>query len=278
LFLIGGYKNAGDKLLKDILLYILYRMSVNYERLPCSYCGEINAKYTHIRDDDSDDESLFGRCDECDKDYWNDRYQSSACKYYDQQHQKYLKSKQYQIDMALEEELRLEEEERQKRLAEKRAKAAMTGWSFLTLSPDHNLRGFNYNSGTIEQLKNWCKLWFKLIEYEEYAWIIESGKHEDKPHLHIHAMVKLRKGKSGHHKRDLCNHFNSFFPNHQLIGDDYHLVKCNTPEITNDKFNYMINDRKGSHINFEDLTETHNAYGVEGVITTKKITPNINST
>lgn len=249
-------------------------MSVNFELLPCDYCGEINAKYTHIRDDDSDDESLFGRCDKCFDNFINARFSQIRGI------QEYLEAKEAKwkpLDDKINEELRLEEEERQRILAIKREQQQMVGWSFITLSPDHNLRAFNYNSGTIQQIKNWCNLWFKLVEYEEYAWIIESGKHAVSPHLHVHAMVKIRRGKSKHHKRDIINHWNSFFPNHSLMGDDYHLVKCNTPEITNDKFDYMINERKGSHINFEDLTETHGAYGAEGVITTKKITPNINS-
>ena len=102
-------------------------------------------------------------------------------------------------------------------------------------------------------------------------WVIESGKHEAKPHLHIHFICQIRKDRSKKHKANLIRARNSYFPNNKLIGDGYHIIHCNTKQIVQDKFNYTSNDMKGSHQNFEDLA-SHGGVGAFGVITSRLIT------
>lgn len=142
------------------------------------------------------------------------------------------------------------------------------GWSFITLSPDHKMRGFDYKD--FEALKNWCNNWFSPKIYKEYIWVIESGKHADAPHLHVHFLCQINNSKK--HKSNLIKNWNSSFPNNKLIGDDYFLIKCNTQEIVDDKFKYMKNEYKGSHMNFEDLSLL-GGQGACGFITSKLINP-----
>lgn len=124
------------------------------------------------------------------------------------------------------------------------------GYTFITLSPDHNTRKIEYNPVNIAKLIQFCRAQFTTEKYSYFAWIVESGKHINDPHLHVHAFVKIIDSKN--HKRDLLTMWNKFFP--PLIGDDYHIVKCNTKEMFVDKQNYLKNDRKGTHMNFEDLS------------------------
>lgn len=138
------------------------------------------------------------------------------------------------------------------------------GWSFITLSPDHKKRGFSYPED-FGSLKMWCEDWFSTRIYEKYAWVIESGKHADRPHLHVHFICQIRGDRSKKHKLNLTRSWAKCFPNNQLVGDDYHVVRCNTQEIVDDKMNYLINDRKGSHSNFEDLAP-HGGVGAVGVL------------
>ena len=151
-------------------------------------------------------------------------------------------------------------------LDKKEHKINFGGFTFLTLSPDHNQRNIKYCTENIEKLKQFCKAQFTDINYSYCKWVVESGKHADKPHLHIHAFCRIRNPR--HHKRDLCCLWKKFFP--ALIGDDYHIVKCNTKEMFEDKQAYLENDRKGTHMNYEDLSQPpHCALGFSGVLTAK---------
>lgn len=137
-------------------------------------------------------------------------------------------------------------------------------WSFITLSPDHIKRGFKYPED-FGSLKMWCEEYFSPNIYEKYAWVIESGKHVGRPHLHIHFICQIRPDRSKKHKVNLTRSWAKYFPNNQLIGDDYHVIRCNTQEIVDDKMGYLINERKGSHMNFEDLAP-HGGMGAVGVL------------
>ncbi len=150
-------------------------------------------------------------------------------------------------------------------LDKKENKCNYSGFSFITLSPDHNNRLIIYNSDSIEKLKQFCKAQFTEFNYSFYNWVIESGKHKEKPHLHVHAFVRIKNPK--HHKRDLCCLWNKFFP--KLVDNDYHMIKCNTKIMFEDKQEYMKNERKGTHMNFENLAETHGALGFSDSITSK---------
>lgn len=151
-------------------------------------------------------------------------------------------------------------------LDKKQNKISFGGFSFLTLSPDHNNRNIPYSMENIMKLKQFCRAQFTEFNYSYCCWVVESGKHKDDPHLHIHAFCRIKNPR--HHKRDLCCLWNKFFP--PLEGSDYHLVKCNTEDMFRDKQEYLKNDRKGSHMNFEDLSAgPHNAMGSCGVITSK---------
>lgn len=143
------------------------------------------------------------------------------------------------------------------KLDKKENKNNYSGYTFLTLSPDHNSRNIEYSNDNIEKLKLFCKAQFTEFNYSFYKWIIESGKHKDNPHLHIHAFVRIKNPK--HHKRDLCCLWKKFFP--ALVDKDYHIIKCNTKEMFIDKQEYMKNDRKGTHMNFEDLAISHGGMG-----------------
>lgn len=152
------------------------------------------------------------------------------------------------------------------KLDRKDNKLLYAGWSFITLSPDHNLRNIEYSEYNIYRLKEFCNSWFNETNYSGWKWVIESGKHKDKPHLHLHSFCRIKNPR--HHKRDLCCMWKKFFP--ALEGDDYHIIKCNTKDMFIDKQNYLENDRKGTHMNFEDLSlPPFNAMGSGGVITSK---------
>lgn len=151
-------------------------------------------------------------------------------------------------------------------LEKKEDKFKYAGWSFITLSPDHNKRKIEYNDNNIQHLKDFCNAWFNETNYSAWAWVVESGKNSGDPHLHIHCFCRIKNPR--HHKRDLITMWCKFFP--KLIDSDYHIVKCNTKDMYVDKQNYLINDRKGTHMNFEDLSGPPNfAMGSSGVITSK---------
>jgi hypothetical protein len=151
------------------------------------------------------------------------------------------------------------------KLDKKENKVLYSGFTFITLSPDHLKRKIDYSEENIRHLIDFCKAQFTEFNYSFAKWVVESGKHSEDPHLHIHAFVRIKNPK--HHKRDLLCLWCKFFP--KLIDSDYHTIKCNTEDMWRDKQNYMLNDRKGTHMNFEDLAETFGALGSCGVITSK---------
>lgn len=126
-------------------------------------------------------------------------------------------------------------------------------YQFLTLSPDHNLRKIEYNEKNINTLKTWCEKWFTPIRYEYYQYVVECGKDENDPHLHVHALVRLKHKKQGkNHSRDLKKFWKKYFPKSELLGKDYYSTNV-SGQYFFDKQQYFIDSKKGDHENFLDL-------------------------
>ena len=126
-------------------------------------------------------------------------------------------------------------------------------YQYITLSPDHNLRKIDYTEDNVKLLSDWCKKWFNDKRYAFYQYVVECGKNEDDPHLHIHCLVRLKHKKQGkNHSRDLKKFWAKYFPNSQLIGSDYY-SKNVSGQYFYDKQQYFIDSEKGDHENFCDL-------------------------
>lgn len=124
---------------------------------------------------------------------------------------------------------------------------------YLTLSPDHILRKIEYSPKNIKTLKEWCEKWFDPKRYIFSEYVVESGENSEDPHLHVHALVRLRHTKSNkNHSRDLKKFWSKYFPKSQLIGSDYY-SKNVSRKFFLDKLDYFKNAKKGSHENFVDL-------------------------
>lgn len=137
------------------------------------------------------------------------------------------------------------------------------GWSFITLGPTPF---FDFTDESKAKLVEWCNLWITETNYSVASWVIESGKNKTKPNLHLHFFCRIKNPR--HHKRDLIHSWDKFFPNNKLVGNNYHIVKCNTEAMYIDKQEYMINNSKGTHENFIDL-QLRGGFGGLGVITSQ---------
>ena len=138
------------------------------------------------------------------------------------------------------------------------------GMSFYTIVPKERL---NYDAFTIGQLASFCEEMFNTRgdKYFKQCWyVIESGKHQQRPNLHVHLLADFKKlkGASGSKffLRDLKTlwkkyfHDEKFSINYNIEGNKgIDRVDCNTLEIQQDKITYMDNDCKGTHENFTDL-------------------------
>lgn len=126
-------------------------------------------------------------------------------------------------------------------------------YQYITLSPDHNLRKISFTDENVLQLQIFCEKWFNNIRYEFYQYVVECGKDKDDPHLHVHALVRLKHKKQGkNHARELKKFWGKFFPSSQLIGKDYYSTNVSGKYFF-DKQQYFIDSEKGSHENFMDL-------------------------
>lgn len=126
-------------------------------------------------------------------------------------------------------------------------------YQYITLSPDHILRKIPYNEENLNLLSDWCKKWFNDKRYSFYQYVVECGKDEENPHLHVHCLVRLKHKKQGkNHSRDLKKFWAKYFPNSQLIGKDYY-SKNVSGQYFFDKQQYFIDSEKGDHENFRDL-------------------------
>lgn len=116
-----------------------------------------------------------------------------------------------------------------------------------------------YCSGNIKRLKDLCERCFTEDNVECCKWVIESGKHKDKPNLHIHALVKIG-GRNKNFKRFFMGKWNKEFKdkryNISYKSKDncgWKMIPVNCWKMKQDKLDYMNNDSKGSHENFVDL-------------------------
>ena len=127
------------------------------------------------------------------------------------------------------------------------------GMVFYTIVPRERLP---YNDFEIMKLTKFCEGIFTAKNFTKCAWVIESGKHEDCPNLHIHALGKL---KNKNFKRMFMTRWHKQYDIEYNIkyeeGENkgWHMVPCNTLKIQSDKINYLNNVLKGSHENFVDL-------------------------
>lgn len=132
------------------------------------------------------------------------------------------------------------------------------GMVFYSIVPRERLP---YNDFEIMKLTKFCEANFTAKNFTKCAWVIESGKHEDCPNLHIHALGKL---KNKNFKRDCFTRWHKQYEDKYNIKyvekkDDgsenkgWDMKPCNTLKIQSDKLNYLNNVLKGSHENFIDL-------------------------
>jgi len=139
---------------------------------------------------------------------------------------------------------------------------------FYTFVPEERLP---LDPETLNKMAAFCGEVFENTDYiRESWWVVESGKHPERPNPHIHAVIRFN-GKPKNWQRDqVRKKWKSFFPDpaHRLdwmrkVGkkmfkgtDKY---TCTTNRITLDKIDYLDNDRKNSmlggtdHTNFVDL-------------------------
>lgn len=135
------------------------------------------------------------------------------------------------------------------------------GMVFYSLVPEQRLP---FTDESIEDLKSLCIKVFETTRFYSVNWCIESGKHKDKPNLHIHALCNFKNSKN--FRRELIKKWNQVFDNDKYRIDwkskkncGIHMEPCNTLEIQSDKLNYMTNANKGEHENFTDL-DTHGSW------------------
>ena len=114
-----------------------------------------------------------------------------------------------------------------------------------------------YNAEYLRKINDFCvdlfeksaKKWFN-----EVWWVIESGKHENNPNLHVHALVEFKSSK--HFRRDMLRKWNKYIPEGQYNitwERAIDMKSIDKEEYFKDKLDYMTNDLKGTHENFTDL-------------------------
>lgn len=139
-------------------------------------------------------------------------------------------------------------------------------WTYMTIAPDKDDRG-SIDIKDLDKLEKWARSWFGDWHYDEYFYAIELGKHKDEPFLHIHAIVKgcKRKLKKNGHFKTLMDEWNSNFDAKcitsgskiakDLNGKSVDILwqNINSKELWQLKYNYLNNDLKGTHRNFDSL-------------------------
>lgn len=138
------------------------------------------------------------------------------------------------------------------------------GLSFYTLCPKKPLSFCIENQNRCAEF---CRYLFekKASKYfDDIWWVVESGKYEAKPNLHIHFLASFINSKN--FRRDLLKAWTKFFSDvdHEIDYKIWNKVKnrwnrgidvkpCNTKTIIDDTLLYMTDCEKGSHKNFTDL-------------------------
>lgn len=139
-------------------------------------------------------------------------------------------------------------------------KTPCKGMSFYTIVPKERLE---YNANNISIIADFCQEMFEMrgSKYFEQVWYcIESGKHQNRPNLHIHMLCEFKAMGSKFFLRDMKHKWKQYYPedkytiNYDIEGNKgIHRVDCNTLEIQQDKVEYMDNELKGTHENFTDI-------------------------
>lgn len=142
----------------------------------------------------------------------------------------------------------------------KSIKVKFKPWAFFTLAPSKLKRGVIKNK---QDLIDFAELWFVEQNYDKYVYALESGKClNGEPFYHIHALtqgIKNRLRKQGHYSTLQVEWNKTSMP--KLIskgkypnkGDfDIYYQDINCEDLLIMKMNYLNNDLKGSHKNFEE--------------------------
>lgn len=122
---------------------------------------------------------------------------------------------------------------------------------------------------TLNAMAKFCKVVFENEKYIKFSrWCVESGKNEDNPNPHIHAVVKFEGSKN--FARFMCTEWKRIFPlpEYTIQFSRYSkklkrnvkgikIVRCMNTEITGDKIKYLDNGNKDEfgddHTNYIDL-------------------------
>ena len=144
-------------------------------------------------------------------------------------------------------------------------KKTVKGMSFYTVCPQPRLA---YTAENWWRLQNLCEELFTgdiaATYFSDTRWVVETGKHQDSPNLHFHALVSFLPQKSKNFSRDgIMKIWHNYFPDHDIsykqkrkdgtFNRGVDRVSCNTLQIQADKLKYLTNSEKGSHENFTDL-------------------------
>lgn len=150
----------------------------------------------------------------------------------------------------------------------RKPKPKLLGLSFYTIMPRNRI---GISEGEVAKMAGFAKKFFTEKYFEKCWWILESGKHKDKPNLHIHLLCRFAKHPTAVTKagvpvsmsksfvRNMKTAWNHIYDQQYDIGYDINgnrgvdCKACNTAEIQKDKLAYMCNDQKGTHENFVDL-------------------------
>lgn len=115
------------------------------------------------------------------------------------------------------------------------------------------------SEGEVSKMTRFCEKYFTSQYFKKVQWVLESGKHIEKPNLHFHLLgLYNENGSKNFRQRVLREAWDKLYPNNPLewkrgkhIGIDN--KACCTQQMIDDKLKYLSNDSKGSHENFVDL-------------------------
>lgn len=140
---------------------------------------------------------------------------------------------------------------------QKKSSLKYRGVSFYSCCPKNRI---NISEGEVMRMSEFCEKVFTKKWFSDAKWILESGKHSDRPNLHFHALVRFKDDSASKNFKSRCltKIWNNMYPDNPLDWKNQNnrgidVKKCNTLQIQKDKYNYMENDSKGSHENFTDL-------------------------
>lgn len=140
-------------------------------------------------------------------------------------------------------------------------------WKYITICPRARMP-----LNLLSTLEEFCIDFFdnNFTKYfEEIHYVVESGKNEADPNLHIHFVAKPFKDGMHNFSRDLKKKWNFYFcadydisykiytgldeKGKKKYNEGIHTFPVRTEEILQDKIKYLSNEFKGTHENFVDL-------------------------